>query len=188
MELATSRLPASTSTAAASGLPSPGDGSQSEAEQLLRVTTRRLSTRRAIADHSPAHGPAAERDPSELPWLIHLVILREQPAMIGDIGFHSPPDPRGFVEIGYTICEEYRGQGFATEAAIALARWAGGQPNVRGLQASVAPTNVASLRLVSRLGLAQVGTPDGRDRWQGASVPGANSLRSCAYVDESIWD
>jgi L-amino acid N-acyltransferase YncA len=29
---------------------------------------------------------------------------------------------------------------------------------VRGLRASVAPTNVASLRLVSRLGLAQVGT------------------------------
>jgi hypothetical protein len=64
-------------------------GRQSEAERLLGI---KLDGSRLV-ELSPIirrRVDQLQRDPSELPWLIHLVILREQPAMIGDIGFHSP--------------------------------------------------------------------------------------------------
>lgn len=133
------------------------DGKVKEAEDLLEIA---LDGSRVIEFAPVLHWRLAqlERNPDELPWLIHLMVLREGSIVIGDVGFHGMPDADGFVEIGYTVCEKYRRQGFATEAAIGMARWAGGQPGVRGLRASISPTNVASLQLAKRLGLIEVGT------------------------------
>ncbi len=82
-----------------------------------------------------------QKDPSEVQWLIRLMVLRELPIVIGDIGFHAPPDSEGMVEIGYTVIERYRRQGFAKEAAIAMASWAATQPQARKLRASISPGN-----------------------------------------------
>lgn len=76
-------------------------------------------------------------------------------ALIGTAGFHGPPQD-GVVEVGYGIVPEVRGRGLAGEAVAALlvvAREAG----VRRVVAHVDHGNVASLRLLDRLGFAVVG-------------------------------
>src|SRR5260370_30107928 len=44
-------------------------------------------------------------------WGMFQIILRETGEVIGDIGFHGPPDETGTVEIGYGIVEQCRGRG-----------------------------------------------------------------------------
>jgi RimJ/RimL family protein N-acetyltransferase len=43
-------------------------------------------------------------------WGMFEIILRDTGQVIGDIGFHGPPDEAGTVEIGYSIVERYRGR------------------------------------------------------------------------------
>ncbi len=103
-----------------------------------------------------------EKDPAAERWLMR-AILRDG-EMVGHAGFHGPPDGRGLVEIGYTVFEHHRRQGIAYETAVALLRWAEGQPGVRGFRASVSPLNAPSLALVAKLGFAQTGVQwDERD-------------------------
>jgi ribosomal-protein-alanine N-acetyltransferase len=133
------------------------EGRQTDAEELLGISLDGFR----VADLLRLVRYRLEQlktDPTQLPWLIHLMILRERPTVVGDIGFHGPPDENGIVEIGYTVCEGFRRQGFATEAATGLARWVGTQPGVRGLRASISPTNAPSLALAARLGLVEVGS------------------------------
>lgn len=118
-----------------------------ESVHLLRL--RPVACRRVIQ---------LQNDPSELPWLLHFVVLRDQQRVIGHIGFHEPPDKSGTVEIGYTILESFRRQGFALEAAIGMSAWARLQPGAQILRASISPSNVPSLRLAARLGLVEVGS------------------------------
>ena len=133
------------------------DGQRAEAEALIGFALEgsRLS---GLAPILRYRADQLDRDPSELPWLVHLMVWREQWVVVGDIGFHAPPDDKGCVEIGYTVIEHYRRHGFASEAALGLARWAGGQPGVKTLRASISPQNTPSLRLAGRLGLVQVGS------------------------------
>ncbi len=96
-------------------------------------------------------------------WPRLMVPLAGEPRVIGNIGFHGPP-ANGVAEIGYTVFAPYRRQGYATEAARALFDWAAGSEGVTRVRASVAPTNAASLAVVRKLGLHQVGTrTDERD-------------------------
>jgi RimJ/RimL family protein N-acetyltransferase len=100
-----------------------------------------------------------ERDPSELPWLLRGMVSREQPPrIIGQIGFHQPPDEHGIVEVGYMTLPEHRRRGYAEEAVRGLIAWAATMPGVRGIRASVSPDNEPSLRLVEKLGFVQTGS------------------------------
>jgi RimJ/RimL family protein N-acetyltransferase len=89
--------------------------------------------------------------------------------MIGRIGFHSAPGPdyleslepwpigRGAVEFGYTIFPEFTGNGYATEASIALMHWARETHGVRRFVLSISPENPASLRIAAKLGFVRIG-------------------------------
>lgn len=98
--------------------------------------------------------------PDHQPWLIRPILRREPqhpPEAIGYVNFHAPPDDEGTAEIGYALLEGWRGRGYGLEAARGALAWAAADPRVRTLRASVAPDNPASLRLVAKLGFAQVG-------------------------------
>ncbi len=103
-------------------------------------------------------------DPARREWLVRAVVLWEAGRpMVGHAGFHGPPGVNGpqhadAVEIGYTIFEDHRGRGYATEAAHALIDWAAGEHGVRRFVASVAPDNAPSLAIVRRLGFVQTGS------------------------------
>lgn len=98
--------------------------------------------------------------------------------LVGETGFHGPPDRSGTVEVGYGILPDYRGLGIATEATRALIEHAFASPprksvrrtstllrggstqpgGVRRVVARCLPDNPASLKVLTKLGMRRVGT------------------------------
>ena len=101
------------------------------------------------------HLRALRTDPQQLPWRIRVIIERSSNIVIGSINLKGVPDTEGDVEIGWGVNEEYRRQGYATEAAAAVMRWAFEQPVVRSISATVPDDNEASKRVAQRLGLVR---------------------------------
>ena len=85
------------------------------------------------------------------------VIRRADDCVIGDVGFMGPPDDTGAVSVGCAITEDARGQGYATEALSALLEWARGQSGLTCVLADTTRSNLASQRLLERVGLHRVG-------------------------------
>ena len=102
---------------------------------------------------------------SRFAWYTNrLIYRREDGAYIGSIAFmNSPekdPDKVGLVEIGYATEEEFRGQGYMTEAVRAMAEWALAQPKVYGLIAGVQDPNPASDRVLEKCGFVRTDHSD----------------------------
>jgi len=85
------------------------------------------------------------------------VIRRADDQVIGDVGFMGPPDETGAVLLGCAITEDARGQGYATEAVGALLDWARGQSGLVCVLADTTRSNVASQRLLERVGMRRIG-------------------------------
>jgi [ribosomal protein S5]-alanine N-acetyltransferase len=103
----------------------------------------------------------ARADPAREEWLPRAIALERR--MIGHIGFHGPPgvngpEKPGALEVGYTVFEPFRRQGYAMEAVVGILEWARAEHGVRHFVASVGPWNEPSLALVRRLGFRQTGT------------------------------
>jgi ribosomal-protein-alanine N-acetyltransferase len=81
------------------------------------------------------------------------VLLRENDLVIGDIGFHAPPDDLGEVSIGFGIVPAARRRGYAREALTALLDWALQQPEVRTVHADTDLVNLASQRVLLGAGM-----------------------------------
>jgi len=81
------------------------------------------------------------------------------PTLVGETGFHGPPDDSGTVEVGYGVLPAWRGRGIATEATGALIRHAfdGSRGRVRRVVARCLPDNPASQRVLERLGMRRAG-------------------------------
>lgn len=97
---------------------------------------------------------------------VWVVIERESGGVVGDVGFHGPPDDGGTVEVGYSVIPRRRGRGYATEAANALVAWARSQPSVKVIVAGCDPGNVASIRTLERVGFCRTGEVNGELRWR----------------------
>ncbi len=100
------------------------------------------------------------REPASAPWLARAVVDEPAGTVVGNAGFHGPPDDAGMVEIGYSILPEYRRRGYGRAAVAALLGEAAESPDVRTVRASISPDNVASLTLARSFGFVQVG-----DQW-----------------------
>jgi RimJ/RimL family protein N-acetyltransferase len=101
--------------------------------------------------------------PDDAPWLLRPILLRAADsslATIGYLNFHSRPDERGMVEVGYTLLPEARGNGYAIEAVGAAFDWATRVHGIHRFRAAVAPDNERSLNLIAKLGFRQTG-----DQW-----------------------
>ena len=90
-----------------------------------------------------------------------LIILRETGEVIGDIGFHGPPDEAGAVEIGYSIVEQYRGRGLVGESAVAIGGLAWSRPEVTRIIAQTEEGNAASAGVLRHAGFREDGVADG---------------------------
>lgn len=105
-----------------------------------------------------------------VPWQqrhgIHAIVERASNTVVGDIGFHGPPDESGTVEIGYSVVPDRRGRGYATEAATALTAWALRQRRIRRVVARCDADNLASIRTLERAGFERTGERDGVIDWQ----------------------
>ncbi|HEX2741238.1 MAG TPA: GNAT family protein [Rubrobacter sp.] len=96
-----------------------------------------------------ADGP----DDSSVAAPTRLIVHAADRAVIGEAGFHGPPDRTGTVEIGYSIVPERRGQGFASEATQALIEATFYIPGIRRIIAECLEDNGASLRVLEKLGM-----------------------------------
>ena len=98
-------------------------------------------------------------DPDAQPWLGRAIVLTDPDGtrrIVGSVGFHSPPDAEGRVEIGYRVEPAWRRQGVATEVVRAMFDWAHAH-GVDRFRAAVAPTNEASLGVIGKFRFHQVG-------------------------------
>lgn len=90
-------------------------------------------------------------------WGDSLVLLRDEPRVVGSVVFHGHPSD-GIAEVGYGIEESSRGNGLATEATRACVEWALAQPGIAAVHATTFPWHVASLGVIRHLGMRQIGT------------------------------
>jgi RimJ/RimL family protein N-acetyltransferase len=92
------------------------------------------------------------------PWRHGFFIIeKDSAAVIGSAGFKGPPDSGGMVEIAYGVVPSREGQGFATEAARALVRFAAADPRVRLLRAHTLPEANASTHVLRKCGFMHIG-------------------------------
>ncbi|MCC9174238.1 GNAT family N-acetyltransferase [Arthrobacter sp. zg-Y179] len=75
--------------------------------------------------------------------------------VVGTIGFAGVPD-EGTVEVSYSVVPSSQGQGYATEALVALARFALTHPEVDTIIAYTEPGNDASQSLLLSAGFMPV--------------------------------
>ncbi len=92
-------------------------------------------------------------------WGDSLVLLRDEPRVVGSVVFHGHPSD-GVAEVAYSIEEASRCKGFAAEAVRACVEWALGHPSIEAVQATTFPWHVASLGVIRKLGMVQVGHRD----------------------------
>ena len=83
---------------------------------------------------------------------VWLVVRRADGQILGDLGTHGPPDSEGCVEIGYALAPSARGKGIGTAAVAALVSRLAAMPEIRRLTAVTGAENLASRRLLERLG------------------------------------
>lgn len=105
-------------------------------------------------------------DPTQLGWGAWLIIEAEHHRIIGDAGFGGKPDADGRVEMGYNIVKADRQQGYGFEAVQALVNWAKSQPKLKKIVATCPVENIASIRIVEKLGMECVQTTEELSTWE----------------------
>lgn len=139
---------------------------------MERITTRRLTLSPMSDEDLCAHAAqcrASDPDlsaayaemlsecrahPESRLWLTAWAFRLADGTEVGDAnfkGFNS-----GRAEIGYGVMPQFEGRGYATEGAAALCRWAFANGAVL-IDAEAAPDNVASLRVLEKLGFRPTG-------------------------------
>lgn len=87
----------------------------------------------------------------------------ERAVLIGSGGYFGPPAEDGTVEIGYSVCPEWCGQGFATELARALVAHAFELVGVTRVIAHTNLDNPASVAVLNGSGFTQASLSDQPD-------------------------
>ncbi|HTC43645.1 MAG TPA: GNAT family N-acetyltransferase [Steroidobacteraceae bacterium] len=108
------------------------------------------------------------------PWHFYYLLLRDPRTLVGTCGFKGAPDADGRVEVGYSVLEQFRCRGLATEAVAALIRaaFAAGASEVA---AETYPSLLPSLRVMEKCGMIPLGA---------GSEPGTvrHGLRKSTFV------
>jgi RimJ/RimL family protein N-acetyltransferase len=91
------------------------------------------------------------------PWSTSFLIVNDKSnKIVGGCGFKNTP-VNGRVEVGYGVAPAARGRGGATQALKLLIEMAL-EAGEREVMAEIVPTNLASARVVEKLGFARVGS------------------------------
>ena len=86
------------------------------------------------------------------------VFLKTSGEFLGTAGFDPYTlDGSGEVELGYRLCLEHWGKGYATEAVRAMLQWAYGALDLNRVEAELDTRNAASARVLEKLGFEREG-------------------------------
>ena len=83
--------------------------------------------------------------------------VRADGAVVGSVSYKNVNPAMGFAEIAYGFCESVHGRGIGTEAVRQMVERVFAETSLRRLVAYVHDTNVASCRLLDRLGFTREG-------------------------------
>ena len=98
-----------------------------------------------------------------LRWLGPFLFVDADAQRIVGSGIFKGEPSAGWVEIGYGIADSAQRRGHATEAVFALVRHAFEQPDVHTVYAETSVGNLASRRVVQKVGFAWAGQRESRD-------------------------
>lgn len=115
--------------------------------------TTAQATAAVAANKSEDPGEAGE-------WFQFAIAERGTDRLIGDVGLYTPADRSEHWMLGYTIHPAERGKGLAVEAAGAVLAFTHARLGAPEVRASTLPANVASLRVLHRLGFIATGEVD----------------------------
>ena len=90
------------------------------------------------------------------PWRLYYIVLSNPRTLIGTCGFKQRPDAKGCVEVGYTVLEQFRCRGIASEAVMALMSVAFGR-GASEVAAETYPSLLPSLRVMEKCGMTKTG-------------------------------
>jgi RimJ/RimL family protein N-acetyltransferase len=88
-------------------------------------------------------------------WMQRAIRLRDDGALIGDLGVCVPRDVHASVEFGISIAPEHQRRGYGREAARALFTHVFHALGRHRIHASVDPRNLASMDMLRALGMRQ---------------------------------
>lgn len=96
------------------------------------------------------------------PWLTYWLIQEKESGQgIGVIGSKFLPDEEGYVELGYAIATEYRGNGYMSEALEGFLDWLYEFPFCNGALLSIRNENIASVKVAEKCEFEYVEMRDG---------------------------
>lgn len=78
----------------------------------------------------------------------YAIIIKNSFSYIGQIGFFTPPDENGSIELGYEITHDFRGRGYADEAVKKIIQIAFDSTETKSIIAHTLPINNASSHLL----------------------------------------
>ena len=100
------------------------------------------------------------QDPGAEGWSIWYLLSKkhERPHVMGICEFKGRPDAGGSAEISYSVLEQFRVQGYATEAVARLLVWAFSHQNVTSVAAETMPHMQKSIRVMEKNGFEFAGS------------------------------
>jgi RimJ/RimL family protein N-acetyltransferase len=114
---------------------------------------------------------------------VHLIMLdRASGRMVGAIGVFHPDWQVRSAEIGYGVRSDARGQGYATEALAAVARWLLTEGGIQRAWLSANTDNTASIRVAEKAGFR----PEGILRRAGLEDDGLHDLAVYSLLDDEL--
>ena len=90
-------------------------------------------------------------------YVAFAVELKSECRMIGEVSINLLPQPQSKGELGWSFHADYHGHGYATEAAQVLLRYAFQERQLHRVTSVCDTRNVASFRLMERLGMRREG-------------------------------
>lgn len=104
------------------------------------------------------------REPDRRDFLLAVEVMPADLAGLCHVGELTPGGP---VDLGWYLGSAYWGRGYASEATELLLRFAFDVLGVGEVTAMAHPDNVASIRVLEKSGMRQVGMIDEIETWQG---------------------
>ena len=99
-----------------------------------------------------------------------IVSLKEDDALVGEIGFYDYKKKHRKAEIGYKLARRHWRKGYMSEALTAMLDYIYSETDVNRVQALVDPRNPASLRLLEKHGFRREGVLRDYEYERGAYV------------------
>ena len=137
-----------------------------ETELHLNPTSRSISPELKEALEATILPNVADPDKNYLYSTLWTAILKSENKMVGDLCFVGEPNPAGEIEIGYGTYEDFRKQGFMTEAVSGMIGWVQKQPAVRAIVASTDKSNAASWTVLEKNGFVKCGESEDQFNWR----------------------